>query len=83
MQITVTIPDELVAQAQAQGLTLEGYVEKLVAEQSASPRGYGAGGRLTREEFEASLDRLAEFSGKIPLLPDEAFSRESMYEDHD
>lgn len=83
MQITVTIPDELAAQAQAQGLTPESYVEKLVAEQAATPRGYGAGGRLTREEFEASLDRLAQFSDKIPLLPDEAFSRESMYEDHD
>lgn len=83
MQITVTIPDELAAEVQAQGLTPESYVEKLVAERSATPRGYGAGGRLTREEFEASLDRLAQFSDKIPLLPIEAFSRESMYEDHD
>ncbi len=45
-----------------------------------------ARGRLasqTVEEFEQSLDRIAEFSNKIPVLPDEAFSRASLYEDHD
>jgi hypothetical protein len=81
MQITVTIPDELAARAP--GLTPESYVEKLVAEQATAPRGYGAGGRLTREEFHASLDRLAQYSDKIPSLPDDAFTRASMYEDHD
>lgn len=35
------------------------------------------------EAFEKSLDRLAQFSDKIPALPDEAFSRESIYWDHD
>lgn len=35
------------------------------------------------EEFEKSLDRIAQFSDKIPALPDEAFSRESIYRDHD
>lgn len=82
MRITVTIPDELAAEMTAQGLTPEGYVEKLVAEQAAN-RGFGAGGRLTREEFDASLDRMTRYSDKIPLLPDEAFTRASMYEDHD
>ena len=35
------------------------------------------------EEFEKSLDRIAQFSDKIPALPDVAFSRESLYGDHD
>ena len=83
MQITVTIPDELAAQAQAQGLTPESYVEKLVAEQAAVPRGYGAGGRLTRKEFHENLDAMTQYSDKIPSLPDVAFTRESMYSDHD
>lgn len=39
--------------------------------------------RLTPEEWEAALDRMAQFSDKLPLLPDEAFSRESLYQDHD
>jgi len=35
------------------------------------------------EEFEKTLDRIAQFSDEIPALPDEAFSRESLYQDHD
>jgi hypothetical protein len=38
---------------------------------------------LTREEVRAWLDRLAQFSDQIPQLPDEAFTRESFYQDHD
>jgi hypothetical protein len=34
-------------------------------------------------ELEAVLDALAAHSDKIPLLPDRAFSRESLYQDHD
>jgi hypothetical protein len=39
--------------------------------------------RLSPDEWEAALSRMAQFSDKIPLLPDEAFSRESLYQDHD
>jgi hypothetical protein len=35
---------------------------------------------LSDERFEAALDRMARFSEKIPDLPIEAFSRESLYE---
>ena len=35
------------------------------------------------EEFEKTLDRIVQFSHKIPVLPDEAFSRENLYQDHD
>ncbi len=80
MQITVTIPDALAAQAQARGLTPESYIEKLIAEQSApSERSQ----ELSQEEFTASLDALTRYSDKIPALPLEAFSRESLYADHD
>jgi len=80
MQITVTIPDELAAQAQARGLTPEGYIEKLIAEQSAPPQ---RSQELSQEDFTASLDALTRYSDKIPALPIEAFSRESLYADHD
>lgn len=33
-------------------------------------------------EFEATLDALAEGSEKIPILPDEAFTRAGIYRDH-
>ncbi len=39
--------------------------------------------RLSPDQWEAALDRMAQFSDRIPLLPDEAFSRESFYQDHD
>ena len=35
---------------------------------------------LSDERFEAALDRMTQFSEKIPDLPIEAFSRESFYE---
>ena len=34
-------------------------------------------------EFDAALDALAEGSAKLPDLPDEAFTRESIYRNHD
>lgn len=34
--------------------------------------------KLGLEEFENSLDRIAQFSDRISALPDEAFSRESL-----
>jgi hypothetical protein len=39
--------------------------------------------RLSHEEFQASLDRMAQFSDKIPPMPGETFSREMIYQDHD
>jgi hypothetical protein len=43
----------------------------------------GPARKLNREELRASLDALARYSAEVPSLPDEAFSRESFYEDHD
>lgn len=34
------------------------------------------------EEFEAFLDALTAYSGKIPPMPGETFSREMIYQDH-
>ncbi len=82
MQITVTIPDELAAQVQSRGLTPVSYVEHLISEQTATAR-ESTSNRLSLEEFDASLDDLTRYSDKIPILPAEAFSRESLYQDHD
>ncbi|ELR97602.1 hypothetical protein [Gloeocapsa sp. PCC 73106] len=35
------------------------------------------------QQWEADMKILAEGSDQIPILPDEAFSRESIYSDHD
>jgi hypothetical protein len=34
-------------------------------------------------ELDETLREIAQFSQKISLLPDEAFSRENLYRDHD
>lgn len=80
MVITVNVPDELAALAQARGVSLEAYIEEIVARQLLpapevqQPR--------TAEEIRVWLDSLAQFSDKIPPLP-ETISREWIYQDHD
>ncbi len=62
---------------------LEQALAEQVRRESSTPLPLPPPKQLSREEFEAALDAMAEHSEKIPLLPDEAFSRESLYQDHD
>ena len=39
--------------------------------------------KLTREEFHAWLDQFTAYSDKIPSMPGETFSRETIYQNHD
>jgi post-segregation antitoxin (ccd killing protein) len=80
MVVTVNIPDELTAQAKARGLSLEAYVQEILAEQLARPVQIRQ--PRTQEEIRIWLDSLAQFSDKIPPLP-ETISREWLYQDHD
>jgi hypothetical protein len=60
---------------------VESYVEELLARQvMAAPS--GSGQPRTPEQIRAWLDSLAQFSDKIPPLPD-TISREWIYQDHD
>jgi len=81
MEIRVNIPDELAAQARARGLEPEAYVEEILAQQVGT-QAIGARQLRTPEETRAWLDSLAQFSDKIPPLP-ETISREWIYQDHD
>jgi hypothetical protein len=87
MEITVEIPDEFAALAAARGLGAKSYVESLIAEQVASLQAAGQAVNLSEglslQEFESSLDALAQYSDKIPTFPISAFARESFYEGHD
>jgi hypothetical protein len=82
MQITVEIPDELAAQAQASGLTPESYVKSLLDRAMRTPAGSlpSAKPNVDIEEF---IREMAANSENMPQLPDEAFTRESLYQDHD
>jgi hypothetical protein len=42
-----------------------------------------AANKLNQERLEKTLREMGQFSHKIPSLPDEAFTRESLYQDHD
>ena len=81
MVIKINVPEELAAQAEARGVSLETYVEELLARRIEA--GSAEVRRLqTPEQIRAWLDSLAQFSDKIPPLP-EAISREWIYQDHD
>ena len=80
MVVTVNIPDELAAEAKARGLSLEAYVQEILAHELARPAETRQ--PRTEQEIRAWLDSLAQFSDKIPPLP-ETISRDWLYQDHD
>jgi hypothetical protein len=81
LELRPEIEARLAAEAQARGIDIEVYVESLLEQAvtavSSQPR------RRNREEMRAFYNALAAHSDKIPQLPDEAFTRESFYRDHD
>ena len=81
MVIRVNVPEELAAQAQMRGVPLEEFVEQLLAEQVTARPAQAAPPR-TPEQIRAWLDSLAQFSNKIPPLP-EVVTREWIYQDRD
>jgi hypothetical protein len=84
VQITVDINPEVQAalsrQAAAQGVDIGAYAANLLEEAAQAP---AASKTLSPQQLEKTLRELAQFSHRIPLLPDNAFSRESLYRDHD
>jgi post-segregation antitoxin (ccd killing protein) len=80
MEITVKIPDEIAAQARARGLQVEAYIEEILAQQ-VGVQPLGTSRPQTPAEIRAWLDSLAQFSDKIPPLP-EIISREWIYQEH-
>jgi hypothetical protein len=82
MQITLEFPDELAAQAKALGLTPEIYVRSLIDEAARMPPA-PIPPKEPRMDIEEFIRAMSANSDKIPQLPDEAFTRESFYQDHD
>jgi len=80
MQVSVTIPDDVAAEALASGMTPESYVQELIAARNSVPQRSIAKKLADLESFFAEMTA---YSGKVSILPDEAFSRESLYRDHD
>ena len=82
MQITVDIPDQVAKKAAALGISVEAYVRELVLREPLPPTAMPTKPR-SKEEIRAWLEAVSQFSDEIPQLPDEAFTRESFYQDHD
>jgi hypothetical protein len=81
MKINVKIPDELAAQANTLGMALEAYVEQILTQQVMERKAEKQMPR-NQNEIRAWLDSLAQFSDKIPPLP-ENITRDWVYLDHD
>jgi hypothetical protein len=82
MQITVNIPDEFAALVQARGLEPQSFGQRVIddAVRTAPKPIPPAEPKMSIDEF---IRAMSAFSDKIPQLPDEAFTRESFYQDHD
>ena len=82
MEISLKISDDLAARAKARGLSVEEYVQELLvqgaiptpADANKSPR--------TEKEVQVWLSELAQFSAKIPPLP-EIISRDWIYQEQE
>jgi len=80
IDIKPEVQAELSRQAAAHGVDVGSYAATLLEEAAHIPAGPK---KLNQSQLDKTLQELAQFSDKIPLLPDEAFSRESLYGDHD
>ena len=80
VDITPEVQAELARQAAAHDRAIEVYVASLLEEAAHLPTGAS---RLNQDRLEDTLREMAQFSHKISSLPDEAFTRESLYQDHD
>lgn len=80
INIKPEVESELARQAAAHGIGLDIYAAALLEEAAHMA---AASKKLSLGQLDRTLQELAQFSHKIPLLPDEAFSRESLYQDHD
>ena len=80
VQLSPDVEARVQAQARAQGIAAESLVKKLIEDaiRPVAPRRSGP-----VRDMDAFFQAMAANSDKIPVLPDEAFTRESFYQDHD
>ena len=83
MSISIELKPEveelLEQEAAAKGVSVESYVEELIEQQISQPHKTSHTGS---EEIDQVLDSLAEGSDDRPVLQPEAYTRESIYQDH-
>jgi hypothetical protein len=75
LDLTPKLEKRIVAQAMAQGLSVEAYLLTVI-EAAAAP---ASAERASLEEFEAAMDELADGLDDISVLAPEALTREAIY----
>jgi hypothetical protein len=81
LELKPEVEERLGREASAKGVSVEAYVEDLIERQVA---GQSEGTyRVDMEEVDRVLDALSEGSEVRPAPPPEAYTRESIYRDHD
>lgn len=68
--------ERLLAQARAQGLSVDEYLRTLLPNGSKHP------GQMSLQEIDQVLNELSEGTENLPPLPED-FSRKDIYSDHD
>jgi len=79
LELKPEVEAALADQAKAKGVPLDAYLQNVVedfAHAHSAPK-------QNVERLRAALDRLAEMGKDLPHLPSSAFTRESIYQDHD
>ncbi len=71
------VEQRLLAEARAHGVSLDVYLQTVIARATAVESQW----QVPLDEFDAALDDLAEGSEHLPVLPPEAYRRESIYGD--
>ena len=82
VELKPEIEARLVADASANGVEPSVFAGSMIERVYLQTNG-GRKPARTPEEVRAWLDSLTQFSDLIPQLPEEAFTRESFYQDHE
>jgi predicted transcriptional regulator len=80
IELRPEVEKRLNQEATAKGVSVEAFVEDLIEQQVARPH---EAPRVDMEELDRVLDALPEGSEDRPAPPPEAYTRESIYQEHD
>jgi predicted DNA-binding protein len=73
------VEERLEQEAAAKGVSVESYVKDLIEQQFSQPHDTSY---IAAEEIDHVLDSLAEGSDDRLVMPSDAYTRESIYQDH-
>ena len=78
IELKPEIEERLEQEATARGVSVESYIEELIEQQFSQPHK----SHIAVEESDQVLDALADGSEGSPVLPSDAYTRESIHHDH-